>query len=254
MPKAKEKPKAAVPRFKDREAMEAVTRQLTPGRGVRECDFLRQRYWNFHRSDALVQADLDALIDTLNAKKIPFVLTGAHGFAAWTGRPRATYDVDLLVKAGRNHARAVKAIRELYPNLDVAVLPGVTGFFLPGDDRSIIDVCLPHRRDLEEALRLTVEVSERGRTYRVPKLEVALANKYGAMVAISRPLRKRGLDIADFVGMVENALQPDRTPIDMEELARLGELVWPGEGGEEILRLVEDVKAGRMPNVETRQE
>lgn len=56
MPKAKEKPKGVVPRFKDREAMEAATRQLTPERGVRECDFLRLRYWKFHRSEALVQA------------------------------------------------------------------------------------------------------------------------------------------------------------------------------------------------------
>lgn len=255
MPKAKEKPKKAVPRFKDREAMEAVTRQLTPERGVRECDFLRLRYWNFHRSDALVQADLDALIDALNAKKIPFVLTGAHGFAAWTGRPRATYDVDILVKAGRNHARAVKAIAELYPQLEVVKLPHGTAFLLPGDDQAIIDVLFPWRKDHEETLKsATTAVSETGRRYRIPTREAALASKYGAMTNLSRDITKRALDAVDFSWMVKQTLQPGRQPIDLDELARLGDMIWPGGGGEEILRLVEDVKAGRMPNVEPRQE
>ena len=54
--------------------------------------------------------------DSPNAgqEKDPFVLTGAQAIGGWTGRPRATHEVDILVKGRRNHRRAVKAIKALY--------------------------------------------------------------------------------------------------------------------------------------------
>ena len=60
--------------------------------------------------------------------------------------------MDILVKVGRNFARVVKAIRTLYPQLEVRVFTGVTGFFLPGEKWSVINVIYPHRADLEETL------------------------------------------------------------------------------------------------------
>jgi hypothetical protein len=45
------------------------------------------------------------ILEALTAKKVPFVLTGAHGISSWTGLPRATHDVDILVKSGSNYAR-----------------------------------------------------------------------------------------------------------------------------------------------------
>jgi hypothetical protein len=67
------------------------------------------------RKSALVTVQLNPVLEALLAKKIPFVLTGAYGISSWTGRPRATHDVDILVKAGRNHARAVSALKAVYP-------------------------------------------------------------------------------------------------------------------------------------------
>ena len=193
--------------------------------------------------------DLNTIIDVLTGKKIPFVLTGAYGIAGWTGRPRSTKDVDILVKPGRNYARAVKALRELYPALEARQFFGVTGFFLPGERESLIDVTYPHRADIEETLTTAIWVEERGRRYRIPALEAALANKYGAMLATSRDLLKRVIDGTDFAYMVRHAGDPGRTPIDLERLAALGEKVWPGGGGAEILRLVEDVRQGKVPDV-----
>jgi hypothetical protein len=48
--------------------------------------------------------------------------------------------------------------------------------------------------------------------------------------------------------MVKHSLDEGRTPIDMEWLRELGELVWAGGGGEEIVRFVEQAKAGDVPN------
>ena len=101
------------------EATKATRRNLTHHGAVQEAFFLQKRFHDLgghHVPFTLV--DLNLILWTLVQKKIPFVLTGAHGIAGWTGRPRATRDVDLLVKGGRNHARAVKAIRVLYPDLE----------------------------------------------------------------------------------------------------------------------------------------
>ena len=49
---------------------------------------------------------LDQVLRALAQKKIPFVLTGAHAIGGWTGRPRATHDVDILVKGERVDALA----------------------------------------------------------------------------------------------------------------------------------------------------
>jgi hypothetical protein len=192
--------------------------------------------------------DLKAILQTLRDKKIPFVLTGAHGISGWTGRPRATQEVDILVKAGRNYARAVKALQALYPSLETHQFAGVTGFFLPGEKVSLIDVTYPHRRDIAETLETAVWVEEGGQRYRVPALEAALANKYGAMLTPNRDPAKRAIDAADFYFMVRNAGQEGRRPIDLDRVRDLGEMVWPGGGGAELLRFVQEAKEGKVPN------
>ena len=59
-------------------------------------------------------------------------------------------------------------------------------------------------------------------------------------------------DGVDFYTMVKHSLDEGRVPIDMARLAELGELVWPGGGGKEIVALVEKAKAGEVPNPATR--
>jgi len=198
---------------------------------------------------ANVIIDLDRVLEALTAKKIPFVLTGAHGISGWTGRPRATHDIDILCKGGKNYARAVSAIRALYPQLEARRFAGVTGFFPPGEKQSVVDVTYPHRPDNAETLRTAVWVAERNQKYRVPSLEAALANKYGAMLTPTRDSIKRGQDGVDFAAMVKHSLDEGRQAIDLAKLEALGEMVWPGGGGAEILRLVEEVKAGKVPNL-----
>jgi hypothetical protein len=152
----------------------------------------------------------------------------------------------VLVKAGRNYARAVKAITELYPQLEVRRLTGITVFFLAGETDSVIDIVYPHRADIEETLANAIwaEDKEHRLRYRVPNLEEALANKYGDMLTPSRALDKRLIDAADFTRMVHHSTDPGRNPIDLERLAALGEKGWPGGGGEEIIRQVAQVLAG----------
>ena len=83
--------------------------------------------------------------------------------------------------------------------------------------------------------------------YCIPSLEAALANKYGASLTLSRDAGKRAQDMVDFYAMVRHSLDEGRMPIDIDALAELGELVWPGGGGAEIVRFVEQARAGEVP-------
>jgi hypothetical protein len=230
--------------------MKATCRNLRPADAVREVAYLSAEYrqrWN------MPEINLHKIIAALQAKKVPFVLTGAYGIATWTGRPRSTHDVDILVKSGRNHARAVKAMQALYPELEMRNFFGVAAFFVPGETESVIDVTFPHRHDIAETLATALWIEDQGKRYRIPALEAAMANKYGAMLALNRDPIKRAQDGVDFATMVKHSLDPGREPIDMERLAELGELVWPGGGGKEIVRLVEGAKAGQVPNMTARR-
>jgi hypothetical protein len=231
------------------EAMKASRRNQSHAAAVHECDHLTTQYRKMWSSMANVIVEVDKVIAALTAKKVPFVLTGAHGISGWTGRPRATHDIDILVKSGRNFARAVSAIRALYPQLEMRRFAGVTGFFPPGEKQSVIDVTYPHRDDNAETLRTAVWSGQGGRKYRVPSLEAALANKYGAMLTPTRDAGKRGMDAVDFYNMVKHSLDEGREPIALNQLKKLGEMVWPGGGGEELLRVVEEVKAGKVPSL-----
>src|SRR5437870_3606119 len=235
------------------ERVKAARRNLDHNQAVQESVFLEKQYrvqWSNKMAASPVH--LDQVLRALAQKKIPFVLTGAHAVGGWTGRPRATHDVDILVKGRRNHARAVKAIKALYPQLELRDFAGVAAFFVPGEKESVIDVAYPHRPDIEETLRSAIwaEDAARGLRYRIPSLEAALANKYGAMLTPNRDLGKRAIDVGDFTFMVQHSLDEGRQPIDVAELAALGEKVWPDGGGREILHLVERVKAGKPINLD----
>ncbi len=227
------------------EAMKGARRSMSHAAAVRESADMTRVQWGLMQKPEHAKIELNAIIQALQAKKIPFVLTGAHGIGGWTGRPRATHDVDILTKAGRNHSRAVKALRELYPHLEARSFPGVIGLFLPGERESVIDVIYPHRPDRAETLTHSVWVEDQGLRYCIPSREAALANKYGAMLNFTRPVGSRFIDAGDFSFMVQHSTDEGQQPIDLDLLRTLGEKVWPS-GGDEILRLVEQVKAGGL--------
>jgi hypothetical protein len=231
------------------DAWKGNCRPLSHAAAVRECAFLSEQYRKIWRWRTNVVIELANVVRALRAKRVPFVLVGAYGISSWTGRPRSTHDIDLLVKSGRNHARAVKALQELYPELEVRRFSMLTAFFVPGEIESVIDVAIPLRGDNSATLETAIWIDDGDLRYRIPTLESALANKYGAMLDDIRDPGKRGQDGVDFYFMVKHSLDAGRTPIDLTRLRDLGELVWPGGGGDEILRLVDDAAAGNVPSL-----
>lgn len=183
-----------------------------------------------------MQVEPKQLIRVLNEAEAKFVLMGQHGISGWLSEPRATRDVDVVVQK-RHFAKAVRAIHAAWPVLLVRELPVVTRFLDPANHEPVIDVMRPN--DLyREAFKNCVRV---GKTHDVPNLEFALAAKFAAMVSRNREIPKKLSDASDFAQLVLR----NYTNIDPERLRQLGNAVYP-RGGEEIIRFVEDVKAGRM--------
>ncbi len=176
------------------------------------------------------------VIAVLNEAGVRFVLMGNYGMTGWRREARATEDVDVLVRA-RDHRRAVRAVHEAYPQLQIADFAVVTRFLDPMTAIPSIDLMKVNRPLFKVAFRQTV-LAEGG--YLIPNLGYALACKFAAMVSPNRIERKKYLDASDFMAMVES----NASSIRLARLKRLGERVYPG-GGAEILQLVEDAKAGR---------
>jgi hypothetical protein len=188
----------------------------------------------YQREAAMVRPE--DVIAALHRAGVNCVLMGTHGLGGWRSEPRATQDVDVLVTK-RDIRKALRALRQAYPDLEVNDTPVVTRFTDPATRKVVIDVMKPTLPVYQIVFRYTIPV---GDTHRIPDLEMALASKFAAMVSPNRDPDKKLIDAGDFVNVVRH----NRSDIDLAKLLRLGDKVYPG-GGEEIRRIVEDIDAGR---------
>ncbi len=195
----------------------------------------RRMYW----PDAAVVKP-EKLIQVLNKAKVRFVVMGTHGIGGYRDEPRATQDVDLLIRS-RDHRKAVAAVRQAFPKLGVSDQPAVTRFTDPTTGRVVIDLMRPFDALYRLVFRNAVAV---GGAYWIPNLEMALASKFAAMISPNRPPDKKHLDAGDFINMVRH----NRDDIHSKKLWKLAELVYMG-GGDDVLGCVEDAKAGRTLQV-----
>lgn len=171
----------------------------------------------------------------LNDAAVKFVLVGAHAISGYTGRPRATLDVDVISDAPK---KATQALAKAFPDLEVRDYPVVVRFFR--DQREAIDVIKASTSPIfKRILKLTRTIKMNGQPVPVPILEAALAAKFAAMTNPTRKITDRQQDGVDFARAVEANKR-----IDLALVEKLGEVVYVG-GGKDILKLIEDARAGR---------
>ncbi|HEY1683338.1 MAG TPA: hypothetical protein VGG19_01125 [Tepidisphaeraceae bacterium] len=175
------------------------------------------------------------VVKVLQNGGVKHVLVGAHAISAWAGDPRATIDVDLIAS---RPAQAKKVLSAAFPHLTVEEHPVVIRFKMNG--REAIDVIRPTSSAIfKAALKHSVKVKIAGVLADAPQLEMALALKFAAMISITRQIKDKYQDAHDFIAMVQH-----NSRIDLSKIEAFGELVYSG-GAKEILKLVEDAKAGR---------
>ena len=171
----------------------------------------------------------------LSKAKVRYVLVGAHAINMYTGKPRATQDVDVVTDAP---AKARRAIADAFPHLVATDHPVVVRFTEDGEE--VLDIIKAGSgKVFRRVLRLVNSVEMDGRAVVVPTIEAALALKFNSMISPSRQADDRMQDAVDF----SRAAKAD-VELDDALLFELGELVYVG-GGAELRKLVADARAGR---------
>jgi hypothetical protein len=165
---------------------------------------------------------------------VPYVLAGAHAVNAYSGRPRATVDVDVLTDAP---VKAEKALRAAFPDLQVDDTPAVLRFM--DATHEAIDVLKATSGLFRRVLSLATPATMDGVEVVVPSPEGVLAMKFASMIFAGRKPPDRFQDAADFMRVLEA-----QDPINDQVLRELGELVYAG-GGNEIMAHVANARAGR---------
>jgi hypothetical protein len=191
----------------------------------------REQPWEVIR---MVPADV---VPALKAFEIDFVLVGAHGASGWMMEPRSTQDVDFLIRP-KDKTKGAQAILRKYPDMNLEKCPEVWRFGKGG--QVLVDLMLAssalHKRVFKEFEFTKIK----GVSVKIPKVECAIAMKFTAMVGHYRKPRKKHIDAGDFMSMVEK-----NHNLNLDFLRELGELQYAG-GGAELLRYIEDTRAGRM--------
>jgi predicted nucleotidyltransferase len=173
----------------------------------------------------------------LNNSKIPFVLAGAHSISVWLEEPRTTQDVDIIV-GPRNHKKVVRLLTENFPGLQPEDQEVVTRLRDRESNRILIDVMKTNQAHVKAALKNATSIEMENVPIKVPTLEMALVLKFAPMISLMREDQKKFSDASDFTAMVKF-----NQNINLESLAELGDLVYPG-GGKEIVEKVRQVRAG----------
>jgi hypothetical protein len=171
----------------------------------------------------------------LRAADVKYVVVGAHAANGYTGKPRTTVDVDVVVEFPK---KAAKAVAEAYPQLVMRDTPVVTRFM--DEEREVIDLMKPSSSPLwASLLEENRDVDVDGVPVTIPLLEGVLAAKFAAMASLNRGHGDKLIDAGDFTHIVEA-----NPAINLDRLGQLGDLIYSG-GGAFVRKLVEDVRAGR---------
>jgi hypothetical protein len=176
------------------------------------------------------------VVQVLDAAQIAYVLVGAHAVNGYTGAPRATTDVDVVVRFPK---KATLVLLRAFPELTPRDTPVVTRLARP-DGEYAIDVMKASTSPLwQKMLKIARPVRMGKISLRIPPVEGVLAAKMAAMASPHRHIAKKMIDGGDFIQIVQVSER-----IDSRLAKELGELVYPG-GGKEILKLIADALAGR---------
>lgn len=181
---------------------------------------------------------VEEVLSVLNAEGIRYVLAGAYGLAGWRQEARATQDVDLVIMA-KHQKKATKALTAAFPFLEIDDQEVVTRLRNRETQKVAIDLIKTMQPLYKAVFKHVKEIQVEGEPCLIPSLEMALAMKFAPMVSLTREDFKKFQDAGDFIRMAR--FNPD---IDLDTLAELGDLVYPG-GGKELVQKVEDVRAGR---------
>lgn len=141
-----------------------------------------------------VEETFRRFIGVLDRVGTRWALVGAHAVNVFSGRPRATVDVDFVVDARRLQA-ILEAVRAEFGELDTVDL----GAALRITNLSVDLI----RSDNHPLFRLALELAEDREGIRIPPPELLLVLKFLAAVSPWRNVADRKQDVADLIRLVQ---------------------------------------------------
>jgi hypothetical protein len=205
---------------------------------IRKSTWLTSEFRRVHRKAAMDITPQD-VIDVLNEAGVKsWVLMGLHGYLGYMPEPRATQDVDVMVRHSERE-RAKKAIAKRWPNLVIRSFSQIIRFGDPADldakgyPKQVIDLMAPFAPFQELIMKEYVVVDDQT-GHRLPTVEAAIASKYAAMVSAFRDRDKKEQDAVDFRRLV----RANFDQLKHEDLRRLAGLIWES-GADEIDQFVQ---------------
>ena len=178
------------------------------------------------------------LVQILNLiKDQEFVLIGGHAIGGYTGRPRATKDVDIVSNDYKSIAQIIKDNFS-----DVEVNKDGDSIRITNDGEELVDIIIPKgdNKFYNQVMHNNVAVTIDGIQVHIPDLEAILASKFASIVSPHRPQADKYIDAGDLIRMVKN----NRDDIDYQKLKRMANHIYQG-GGEEIEDMIADILEGR---------
>ncbi|MBC7785323.1 MAG: hypothetical protein H7144_15935 [Burkholderiales bacterium] len=171
----------------------------------------------------------------LNAAKQKYVIVGAHAVNSYSGKPRATIDVDVVAQ---HPNKARDALLAAFTDLEATEFPVVIRLVRNGAEA--IDIIRPTSGKLfREALKHITILKIGKVTVNVPCVEVVIAMKFYSMITLTRQQGDRFQDAADFTRVIKN-----HKKLKIELLKQFAELAYLG-GSVEIEEMVADIRAGK---------
>lgn len=175
----------------------------------------------------------------LNAAKLKYIIVGAHAVNSYSGKPRATVDVDLIAQYPNKVRDALLAS---FPELQAQDHPVVIRLLRAGVEA--IDIIRPTSGKMfREALKRATTLKIDRVQVSLPSVEAVIALKFNSMTTPARRHGDRFQDAADFTRLVQN-----HPALKLDVLKDLAELAFPGTSTE-IEKMVNDIRAGKPINI-----
>lgn len=189
-----------------------------------------------------VQVRAEDVVDALNKAKVSFVLTGAIAIGGYTGEPRATKDVDIIVRP-KDREKATKALAARFPNLAFEPGEALTSFYDPKTFAIWIDLVHTDRADFLANFKNRVKVE----SYFIPTRKMFFIQKFMGMNNPNRPAEKRAFDFGDFIRMAR-VMHDKGEGLNLQEMQLMCHEIPFGDRdlGREVFEAVRDAINGRL--------
>jgi hypothetical protein len=175
----------------------------------------------------------------LNRMKVFYVFGGGVIVGCWTGDPRATEDVDLILGKGAPVRKIVAAIGKIRKDLKSTIYPSVIRFEgkSPTGQRNLIDLIRPYDGVYSHAEEYFVDITVQGVPVRIPTPEMLVVMKFAAATSLTRAPLKQAQDMIDLKTVV--LAQPT---LDLVVVRRIANFIGPKLGAK-LIRLIKRTRS-----------